>query len=135
MEIHKLLEKAADKEPKPFPEWPSDGKWNSKGPFDDGVVVRIKHMATKVFMPDGKEIPYVRDIEVIHRVGELPIIRVEMYPHRITVEGKAQMVCLCPSCGEQQVTRDADGHLTAVTRDFSTHSDEYVQLVMARDKA
>lgn len=139
MKIEKLLERVTEEPPKEpnkkFPEWPDDEKWNREGPFEEGVTCRIKHMGTRVFMPDGKEIPYVRDIEIIHRVGEPPMLRIEVYPHRITFEGKAQIVCMCPSCGERQVKRDGDGHLTAVTNDSSTHSSEYVEFVFARDKA
>ncbi len=47
----------------------------------------------------GNEIPLVRDIEYIHRVGEPPIIRVTCFASGIDASGKLEISTICARCG------------------------------------
>jgi len=138
MEPEELMLKVdAEPETSKYPEWPDDEKWNASGPFDTGVIVRIKHMGTKVFTPEGVEIHWIKDVEVMHRPCEVPMIRLTMYPSRVTVEGKAEMVTMCPSCGEKKVFLDDTGAIVGCAKNETTNfssSGGFGEFVIARER-
>lgn len=77
---------------------------------------------SKVFDKDGNEILFVRDIEYVHHVNSVPLIRVTCFPSRINAAGKVEKILECPSCGEKRNE----------TRDASTHGNEWTELVVSR---